>query len=156
MKGVILTPNIAKFFHPAADIEGKKCLTPNIQKNMFLYPNTRHSSNYTKSTLDTVFFQSTPETVKYFILTLDTYPFSRVLVLLSKGKGLKKQKFECKGPGILLVMFQSPIQLKNNLFKKYATLLPVTVLTELQVRISRGCQFLLFLPHKFQVSLRDN
>ncbi len=32
MKGVILTPDVAKIFHPTPDIEGKKCQTPDIQK----------------------------------------------------------------------------------------------------------------------------
>ena len=31
MKGIILTPDIAKIFHPTPDNEGKKCLIPHIQ-----------------------------------------------------------------------------------------------------------------------------
>ncbi len=47
MKGVIPTPDIANIFHPTPDI---------------------------KSTLDTMFFKSTHETVKYLTSTLDTDP----------------------------------------------------------------------------------
>ncbi len=67
MKGVIPTPDVAKIFHPTPDIEGKKCPTPDTQLH-------ERKSNYTKSTLDTVFFKSTPGTVKYLISTLDTDP----------------------------------------------------------------------------------
>ena len=37
MKGVILTPDIAKIFHPTPDIKGKKCPTPDIQ-NLSRHP----------------------------------------------------------------------------------------------------------------------
>ena len=67
MKRVIPTPYIAKFFHPIPNIEGKKCLTSDIQDL------PRHSTPNQVYT-ETVFFKSTPETVKYFILTLDTDP----------------------------------------------------------------------------------
>ncbi len=37
MKEVILTPDIAKIFHPTPDIEAKKCLKPTLK----IHPNTR-------------------------------------------------------------------------------------------------------------------
>ena len=88
MKGVIRTPDIAKIFHPTPDIKAKKCPTPTLK----IHPDTRHPpskrwkdtkySSYTKSTLDTVIFKSTPETVKYLISTLDTDPpLARALTL---------------------------------------------------------------------------
>ncbi len=83
MKGVILTPDIAKIFHPTPDIKAKKCPTPTLviilddnddDSGRPLIWNWLKYSNYTKLTLDTVIFRSTPETVKYLTTTLDTDP----------------------------------------------------------------------------------
>ncbi len=38
MKGVILTPDIAKIFHPTPDIQAKKCPTPTLK----IHPDTQH------------------------------------------------------------------------------------------------------------------
>ncbi len=102
MKGVILTPNIAKMFHTTLNIEGKKCLTPEIQTL------PRHSTLNFKSMsrkchknvhfcLDvklmkyrvvmpsrhsTLWFS---DTIKYLNSTLDTDSLSRALVMASCG-----------------------------------------------------------------------
>ncbi len=41
MKGVILTPDIVKIFHPTPDIQAKKCPTPTLK----IHPDTRHPSS---------------------------------------------------------------------------------------------------------------
>ena len=77
MKGVIPTPDIAKIFHPTPDIKAKNArhrhskFIPTLATHL---PKDGEIPNYTKSTLDTVIFKSTPETVKYLTSTLDTDP----------------------------------------------------------------------------------
>ena len=52
-------------FTPTLDVQLKKCVS---------YSQHERNSNYTKSTLDTVIFKSTSDTVKYLSSALDTDP----------------------------------------------------------------------------------
>ena len=74
MKGVIPTPYIAKIFHPTPDIEGKKCLTPDIQNLPWhSTPNLKNVKIEWLYQVDTRSCDFQVDTQNYKIFDLDTW-----------------------------------------------------------------------------------